>query len=411
MLAIHGGAPVRSSPMPTREAFGDAEVAMLNEAVAYYRSRNQDPPYEGVFEQRLCGAFTEFMEGGYADAVATGTAACFIALAALDLPKGSEVILSPVTDSGPLNAILHLGLRPVVADAAPGSYNMGVDQFLERVGPNTSAVFAVHAAGEPLEIDRLVEAAHRRGIKVVEDCSQAPGAVWAGRKVGGFGDIAAFSTMYRKSLHSGGSGGIVYSRDLDLHRQALAHADRGKPVWRSDLDLRNPGHALFPALNFNTDELSCAIGIASLGRLRDAIDRRNAFLSLLTKGLRVRSRACQPYNFHSGFSPFYFPIFVDTAKLACSKQDFATALQAEGIDLGAHYGCVVSSWEYARPYVKQPCRTPNADDTRDRSFNLFVNERYGRQEAEDVVNAIVKVESGFWGAGDYPSIPERTDEA
>lgn len=396
MLAIHGGQPLRTTPMPRRFAFGDTEVALLQEAIAHYRSLNEDPPYQGLYEKRFCQAFIDFMgEDGFADAVATGTAACFLALAALDLPKGSEVIISPVTDSGPLNAILHLGLLPVVADARPDSYNMGVEQFKERITPKTSALFAVHAAGEPLEIDLLVDEAHKRGIKVVEDCSQAPGAMCRGRRVGTFGDIAAFSTMYRKTLNSGGSGGIVYSRNLDLHRQALAHADRGKPVWRTDIDLRNPGFALFPALNYNTDELSCAIGIASLARLQDAIDRRNSFLTLLVDKLRERSQACRPYDFHPGFSPFYFPILVDADKLTCSKEAFAKAVQAEGIDLSPHYGCVVSDWDYARPHIKQPCETPNAISTRDNSFNLFLNERYGSQEAEDVIGAIEKVEAHF----------------
>lgn len=385
--------------MPQRGAFGETEVALLQEAVAYYRERDEDPPYQGVYETRFCAAFVAMMGGrGYADAVATGTAACFIALAALELPKGSEVILSPVTDSGPLNAILHLGLTPVIADAMPGSYNIGVGQFLDALNANTSALFAVHAAGEPLEIDLIVAEAHKRGIKVVEDCSQAPGALCHGQRVGTFGDIAAFSTMYRKSLHSGGSGGIVYTQDLDLYRRAIAHADRGKPVWRTDIDLRNPGFALFPALNFNTDELSCAIGIASLARLGAAIDQRVAFLAQLVEQLHLHSRVCRPYNFHTGFSPFYFPIFVDTSRITCSKETFAQAVQAEGIDLAPHYGCVVSSWDYARPFIRQPCATPNAIETRDHSFNLFLNERYGHREVEDIVCAIEKVEN-YYQAG------------
>ncbi|GFK94934.1 GDP-perosamine synthase [Fundidesulfovibrio magnetotacticus] len=393
-LAIHGGEKTRRTPMPPRRAFGEAERAMLMEAVDYYASRDEDPPYQGRYERLLCEAFSAYMGGGHTDAVATGTAAVFVALAALELPRGSEVIISPVTDSGPLNCILMQGLVPVVADSAPGSYNMGVEQFLARVTPRTSAVLAVHSAGEPLEIDRLVEAAHARGVKVLEDCSQCPGGSWKGLKVGTAGDIAAFSTMYRKTLTAGASGGLVWSPDEDTYRRALAHADRGKPAWRTDVDLRNPGHALFPALNFNTDELSCAIGLASLARLDDSVARRVAFVRRLS-ALLEDSEVCAPYPFHEGFSPFYFPIMVDAEKIACTKTEFALAVQAEGIGLGEHYGCLVAEWSFAKPLLSDDFTTVNAFAVRDSSFNLYLNERYGEEEAQDVLRAVRKVEQWY----------------
>ena len=394
-LAIHGGQPTRQTKMPPRLAFGDDEVASLMTAIDYYRSREQDPPYEGKFKQDFCDAFSRFMGGGYTNAVSSGTASVYVALAALEPPPQSEIIIAPVTDSGPLNCIIMQGLVPVVADAAPNSYNMGVDQFLERITPNTSAVLAVHCAGEPLEIDRIVTEAHHRGIKVLEDCSQATGGTWNEQKVGTFGDVAAFSTMYRKNLTAGASGGIVYSNDLDTHHLALSHADRGKPSVMDGLNPNDPGISLFPALNFNTDELSCAIGLASLARLQDTVDKRVAFLSGLVERLNAESQACIPYAFHQGFSPFFFPIFVDEEKVTCTKLEFAEALAAEGVDLNAHYGCVVRSWAWADSYMSREFDTPNAASTRDRSFNLFLNERYGDQELDDIITAIQKVETHY----------------
>jgi dTDP-4-amino-4,6-dideoxygalactose transaminase len=394
-LAIHGGKPLRPGRMPPRIAFGDDEAAQLKAAIDYYRTRDIDPPYKGHFEQALCESFVAFMGGGYANAVSTGTAACYVALAALQLPANSEVIISPVTDSGPLNSIILQGYTPVLADSAQGSYNMGVEQFLERVTPNTTALMAVHCGGEPLEIDRLVEEAHKRGIKVIEDCSQAPGAVWKGRKVGTFGDVAAFSTMYRKTFTTGASGGIVYAQDQQTFRLAQAHSDRGKPVWRTDVNLNDPGLAAFPAHNFNTDEFSCAIGISSLKRLQRAIDSRNVFVSELVAQLPEQSRVCRPYAFHQGFSPFFFPIFVDTSKTRCTKMEFARAVAAEGVDLNPHYGCVVSSWPWAEQHLSDGFVAVNALKTRDESFNLSVNERYGSAEVRDVIEAILKVESYY----------------
>src|SRR5262249_23729202 len=248
-LAIHGGQPVRKDPMPPRLALGDAEVKMVHEVIEYYRGQNLDPGYQGHFEKHYTDAFAALMGGGYADAVATGTSALFIAVAALDLPPGSEVLVSPITDPGTLAAIILNGHRPRLIDSMPGRYNTGPEQFLARVTPATRAAVIVHSLGQASDIEPIVRAAHERGIKVVEDCSQSHAAKIAGRLVGTFGDIAAFSTMYRKAHITGAAGGLVYSRDLELFRRALAHADRGKPRWRDDFDDRNPNTYLFPALN------------------------------------------------------------------------------------------------------------------------------------------------------------------
>lgn len=396
-LAILGGPPVRENAMPARMAFDDAEVAELHRVIDYYRERGEDPPYSGRFEEEFCEAFVEFQGAkGFADAVTSGTAACYIALAALDLPPQSEVIISPVTDSGPLNAIIALGFTPVVADSRAGSYNTDPEQVMAVVTERTSAIMATHSAGEPLhDIDTLVTQAQARGIRVIEDCAQAPGAIWKGQRVGAFGDIAVFSTMYRKSLSTGGNGGLVYCRDLELFRLCLAHADRGKPAWRDDLDLRSPQHCLFPALNWTTNEFACAIGLSSLKRLQATVDARRSWTGELSRRLASESQACSPYAIDDGFSVFYFPIFVDVERITCSKVEFAKAVQSEGIGLGEHYGCVITSWTWAREYFSEPFATPNAEAVANRSFNLYVNERYGPAEHDDIVAAITKVERHY----------------
>ena len=261
-LAIAGGDPVRKRPMPGRFALGDAEAAAIQDVIAYYRERRLDPGYQGEFEKRYTDAFVEQMGGGYADAVATGTAALFVAVAALSLPPGSEVIVSPITDPGSLAAITMNRLVPRLADSTPDSYNMGVEQFVERITPNVRAVMVVHSVGRAANIREIVREAHARGIRVIEDCSQSHGAKVNGYPVGTFGDIAAFSAMYRKAHIAGGSGGIVYSKNVDLHHLALAHADRGKPRWLPNYSDYDPNGFLFPAListptRFHAASASC----------------------------------------------------------------------------------------------------------------------------------------------------------
>jgi len=378
--------------LPPRFAYSSKEMVKINEVIDYYKSIDQDPGYNGKFEKEFCEKFSEYQGGGYTDAVATGTAAIFIALQALQLPKGSDVLISPVTDSGPLNAIIMLGLKPIVMDSAKNSYNINLESFLQKVTPNTSCILLVHTGGEPVkETPLIVKEAKKRGIKVLEDCSQATGAIIEGKRVGTYGDIAAFSTMYRKNLIAGSSGGLVYTKDKNLYHLALAYADRGKQVWREDLNQNDPGNALFPALNFNTDEISCAIGIASLERLDETIEKRKAFLKFFIPLLK-ESKVCKPYYFDETFSPFFFPIFVDTSKLKCSKIEFAKKLNEYGVGNNFHYGCLISEWEWAKSYLQNDYSTPNAKFVKDNSFNLFLNENYTKEDAKKIIEIIKKVE-------------------
>ena len=394
-LAIDGGRPVRQTRMPPRLALGDEEVRMIQEVIAYYRERQIDPGYQGPFEKLYTDAFVAMMGGGYADAVATGTASLFVALAALDLPKGSEVLISPITDPGSLSAIILNGLKPRLCDSKPDSFNIGVEQVVERLGPSVSAICVVHSAGQAAEVDKIVAEAHARGIRVLEDPSQAHGAKIMGRPVGTFGDIAAFSTMYRKAHMTGPSGGVIYCRDLELYRRVLAHADRGKPRWREDFSDRDPSTYLFPALNHHTDEISCAIGVASLGRLDNTIMRRLSYVSDVVAGLAEHARICRPYPYSPADSPFFYPVIVDTDRISCSKIEFAEAVLKEGIDLNPHYRFVVDEWPWIQPYLADAFKTENARSIRDRSFCLYVNENYGEAEANDTVEAILKVERHF----------------
>ena len=394
-LSIQGGNKVRLNPMPIRMAMGPSELSMLNEATAYYQTAGIDPGYQGHFEKRYTDNFVDYMGGGYADAVATGSASVFIAIASLNLPKGSEVIVSPITDPGTLSAIILNGLKPRLADSRPMDYNMGADQVRSRITKNVSAICVVHSAGQATDIEGIASLAKEFGVRVVEDCSQAHGATRSGRQVGTFGDIAAFSTMYRKNHMSGGSGGLVYTRDLELYRLALAHADRGKPRWRSDFDDRDPSGYLFPAMNWNTDELSCAIGIASLKRLPNTMVRRLSFISELAAFMAEFDSMFRLYPWTPCDSPFIAPVYVDLTATKSTKLEIAEALRAEGIDLNPHYSYVASEWPWLRSYASDGYDTPEARKARDESFCLYLNENYGEAEALDVAAAMLKVHRSF----------------
>lgn len=394
-LAIDGGTPIRTHPMPAREAFGPTEEAELFACIRHYRSLGQDPPYNGRWNKLFSEAFAEYQGGGHALPVSSGTGAVYVALAALGLPPGAVVLTSPVTCSGVIGAMLALGLRPKVVDSAPRHLNIDAKQVEQRLDDHVRGIVVTHAGGEPVDVPAIQSLIGSRNIAILEDCSQAAGANLNGEKVGTWGHISAFSTMYRKNLAAGASSGLVFTKDYATYRRAITLSDRGKPLWRLDLNLNDPGSSLHPALNWNSSEMSNAIGLASLRRLDDTNHRRRQFLEKLIRVLKEQKLICQPSAYHSGFAPFYFPIFVDTQQLCVSAEQFALALQAEGIPLGAKYGCVVHTWPWTEELLFDRFIPSNALETRNQTFNLHLNENYGHQEITDITTAIKKVSTAY----------------
>ena len=392
-LAVYGGPKSRDLPYPKRRALGDDESAMVQEVLAYYRQSGADPGYQGVFEARYCDTFTWALGGGFADAVATGTSALFIAVAALNLPSGSEILVSPITDPGTLSAIILNNHRVRLIDAEAGSYNTSFNQVMARVTPDTRAVMLVHSIGQAVPgIARLAQELKSRNVYLIEDCSQSHGAMADGQPIGTFGDIAAYSTMYRKAHITGGAGGVVYSRNIDLFRQAEAHADRGKPRWIENFDDRNPANFLFPALNHHTDEISCAIGVASLKRLPETIAKRWTFVDAMQKAIATHCAGFSAYPLTQHDSPFVMPIKIDPSRFKCSPLDVAMAVRAEGVDMNPHYAYLAKDWPWLTPYLTDEFETTNARQCRDNSFVLYLNEHYGADEVRDVIAALTKVE-------------------
>jgi perosamine synthetase len=302
-----------------------------------------------------------------------------------------------VTCSGNFSCITEQGHNPILIDSEKNSYNTSLKKIKERITKKTSLIQLTHAGGEPTrDIKEISKFAKKRNIFLLEDCSQSIGAEINNKKVGNFGDVAAFSTMYRKNLAANSSSGIVFTKNFKLYRKILAYADRGKILWNKKLDLRDPKHSLFPALNWNTDEFSCAMGYANLKRLSKTNNMRKKFLEILIKLLQKQNiRSCKPLNYNRGYAPFYFPIQYDAKVLRISKKKFTDALIKEGIPLGWQYGCLVSNWNWAKKYLSDKFKSKNALLTRDKCFHLYLNENYGLREALDIVNSIKKIENYY----------------
>ena len=373
---------------PARYALSIHELTAIWKCFFYYRRRGLDPGYDDHFETTFTENFSAFMGGGYADAVSSGCAALYVALKSLDLPPGSIVATSPVTDASIIGCIVEQGHIPYLIDSKPGSYNSSVVEFKERYIPDIRALILTHSGGEPCDVRPIAEFCREKGVELIEDCSQAIGAIPIGetQPVGNFGRFACFSTMYRKNLSVSGSSGLVFCKDLDDYKRAKQHADRGKKWWDKELvDMRDPGFAEFPALNWNSDELRCAIGLANLKRLSETNQRRRNFVRKLLQFLQdLDVRLFRPYCFHDGFAPFYFPIFVDTRPIKKTVFDVSVDLRSKNLGIGVRYGCLVATWDWARPYMYDQFDAPNALATRDGCFHLYLNENYKESHARKI---------------------------
>ena len=398
---------VRNEPAPFRAAMGKAERQAVLDVLAHYEQAQQDPPYEGFFQRNFETSFAGKMGGGFARAVSSGSVSCFVAVRALRLPAGSEVIVPGVTDSGSIFAIIEAGLTPVIVDTMQNSYNTNWEEIEAGITQHTSAVFAVHMAGEPLDFPAISSNAKLKNLKLIEDCSQAPFArvcpkkcdcklaMCQGSLVGMFGDVSAYSTMYRKSLHTGGSGGVVFTKNEQISNAVIEESDRGRPKWSNDYRSGDPGHATVSALNFNTDEFSCAIGSASLLRLDDTIQRRREFLFSLDVALEKFKPNFELMNHSRGQSPFFIPLLVGD-ELKAKKLEIAEILQAEGVSLLPSFQNIVADWEITKKLNLKVIKSSNAESMKARSFNLFLNENFGEREINDIVLSLEKI-SGHLG--------------
>lgn len=380
---------------PVRKAFGVDEQNAISKVVKHYAKSSEDIPYFGKFEKKLIQNFTTYQGGGYAKAVSTGTASAFVSLQALNLKKNSEIIISPFVDAGVLNSMIFLGLKAVICDTEKNSYNISLDQIKKKITKKTKAVFLVHSAGEVVrDIINITNFLYKSKIFLIEDTSQCPGGSINGRKVGTFGDICCLSTMYRKSLYGGSSGGIVFTKKKKYYKEILACSDRGKKLWDKKYNFRDPSSHLFPALNWNTNEFSCAIAIESLKRLNKTIKFRFNFYKTLKELINKNSEYLEIYDFKSNDSIFFIPIYFRSNIKTINKIKFAKKLQKNGVGLNEHYKFLMTDWKWAKKYVHNK-NIINAINFRNKSFNLFVNEKYDNVTASNIIKQILKIERKY----------------
>jgi perosamine synthetase len=270
--------------------------------------------------------FADFVGVKHATAVSSGTAAVHAAIAAFRFEPGSEIVCPPITDPGAMTGVLMNLCIPVFADTEDWSFNVSPGGIEAAITERARAIMVAHIAGEPADMDPILEIAARYKLPVIEDCAQAHGAEYKGRPVGCMGDISCFSMMSGKHHTSGGQGGMVLSNDGELCLNAKRFADRGKPFGSEERE------NLFLGMNYRMTELEAAIGRVQLRRLPEFVAARQRVAGALSEALQGSGVAGLGRTVEGAESSYWFlRVHIDEEYLSCDKDTFFSALTEEGV--------------------------------------------------------------------------------
>lgn len=332
-LAIDGGSPVRRESFAAWPYYAQDEI----EAVTRVLTSGRVNFWTGRECLQFESEYAQYVGVRHAITLANGTLALELALYALGVGPGDEVVVPSRTFIASASCVVARGATPVVAEVDPVSQNLTADTIRAVLTPRTRAIVAVHLAGWPCEMGPIMALAREHGLYIVEDCAQAHGARYQGRPVGSFGDVAAFSFCQDKIISTGGEGGMLLTNNTPLWEKAWAYKDHGKSydaVFRRE---HAPGfrwlHESFGS-NWRMTEMQAAIGRLHLGKLDEWVAVRRSHAAILEEGfatipgLRLTPEAADVKHAHYRYYAFLEP---DKLHQNWDQARVIEAIHAEGV--------------------------------------------------------------------------------
>jgi perosamine synthetase len=402
-LAMHGGEPAVRTPVPPRKRHGDLEKRYLGEVI------DSDTLffYLGTKVRELERRFAELYGKKHCIACSSGTAAVHLAVASLQFPPGTEVITTAITDMGTLTGLLYQGLVPVFADVEADTLNMDAASVRAAITPRTGAIVLVHHAGLAADLDAFLEIGRESGLAVIEDCAQAFGCEYQGELVGGRGCLSTFSLNHFKHI-TAGSGGLVITDDDRLRYLASLFLDK---CYQREEGIRNP---FFLAPNYQMTEMQGAVALAQLERGGEFVEQRWRMGTRLSAQLaEVEGISLQRIRPGAKHSYFLYLFKIEPDKFDCTADEFAVALQREGVNAKARlitggrpvYLYDIFQRRSAFPYSRYPFQSldtgadrtyppglcPVAEDAFTRWITLEVLENYVEENVDEIALAVTKV--------------------
>ena len=392
-LAVEGGERLRKKPFAPWPWF---EEDVINAAADTLRSGKVNY-WTGDEGRRFETEYAAAVGCKYAVVVANGTVALELALHALGIGAGDEVIVASRTFIASASCAVMRGSVPVMVDVDAESQNITADAVQAAITNRTKAIIVVHLAGWPCDMDAILEVAREHRLKVVEDCAQAHGARYKGHAVGSMGDCNAFSFCQDKIMTLGGEGGVVATNDAELWARAWAYKDHGKSYEAVNNRKHPPGfrwrHESF-GTNWRITEMQSAIGRALLPRLPAMVNRRRQHAAILTQrfsqmpALRV---TVPPAQFFHSYYKYYVFLRPERLRSGWTRDRIIDAVKGEGIPCESG-GCSEIYLEKAFPENMRPARRlPIAKQLGETSLMFLVHPTLSDGDMEDTANAVAKV--------------------
>lgn len=394
-LAINGGqkaCDISFSPWPVYE---DDEILAVTQVLQSGKVNYWGGSKCGAFEE----AFAALCGCEYAVAVANGTLALELALKAIFIEPGDEVIVTSRSFFASASAIVATGGTPVFCDVDGDSGNLTANTIEARITDKTKAVIAVHLAGWPCDMDPIMALAEKFNLVIIEDCAQAHGAKYKDRPVGGIGHVGCFSFCQDKIMSTGGEGGMLVTNDKSIWNKAWSYKDHGRgydKVFNYD---HPPGFRWLCegyGTNWRLTEMQAAIGLVQLDKLAGWVELRRRNAALLkacfdeTGGLRT---PVAPSDYYDASYKLY--TFVEQANLqeGWDRSAVREALRAEGLPVidGACSEIYLENAFNGPDSFRPTSPLPVAHELGEASLMFNVHHTLKAEEIETMCNAVRKV--------------------
>ena len=326
----HEQARLPFAPWPYFEADEiEAATAVLRSGNVNYWTGQEGRQFETEFAQSVGTK--------YSICVANGTVALELALLALGIGRGDEVITTARTFIASASCIVMRGARPVCVDVDPDSQNITAETIRHAITPRTKAIIAVHLAGWPCDMDEILNLAAEYDLRVIEDCAQAQGAKYKGRPVGSLGHVAAFSFCQDKIMTTGGEGGMLTTNNPEVWERAWSFKDHGKSHDAVYNHEHGEGfrwlHESF-GTNWRMTEMQAALGRVALAKVPRWVETRRRHANTLTKalsGLPSLRIPTVPDSVHHAYYKYYAFLRPEMLRDGWDRNGIMQAIKAEGV--------------------------------------------------------------------------------
>ena len=387
-LAVDGGEAIRRTPFPAWPVLGEEDVAAAAEVLRSGGLTSLTSRVVAEFE----ADFARYHGVRHALAASSGTTAIHLALAAIDLGPGDEVIVPAHTFIASATPVMHQRATPVIVDVDTDTFNLLPAAVEAAITPRTKAIIAVHLNGHPAPMDELSALAERHGLVLIEDAAQAHGALYKGRKVGTIGRMGCFSFWQDKVITSAGEGGAVITDDDALAERVARLRHHGEGPTEGE---RKYYH-LELGYNYRLSAVQAAVGRTQLGHLDEYLEARRRNAAYLTERLRALPEV-QPPLVAEGCAHSYYRYVckLRTDLVTVPIDRFQTAVAVEGVPCFCPYPTPLNKQPVFlnAGYGQVPC--PNAETLVGQFFALPVQPTVQQRDLDDVVAAVEKVAAAY----------------